>query len=286
MSILWKYAKRGFRIMVGRVPAGRRLNVFPDDVFLVSYPRSGNTWTRFLIGNLVNPEDPVTFANIEARIPEIYLFADRVLRRLPRPRILKSHEYFDHRYKRVIYIVRDPRDIATSMYHYSIKRRDIPDDYPIEQFVPRFINGEFLEDFGTWHEHASSWLAARQNQPGFVLLRYEEMLVDAERELIKAARLLRVNVTGDMIARAVQLSSAARMRELENRQAEAWKLTREARQDKPFVRAARSGSWRSDLPSRSVQEIERAWGVLMQELGYELSHPSAMVEDKPAFVPS
>jgi hypothetical protein len=271
---------------MGRVPAGRRLNVFPDDVFLVSYPRSGNTWMRFLIGNLVNPEEPITFANIEARIPEIYLFADRVLRRLPCPRILKSHEYFDHRYKRVIYIVRDPRDIATSMYHYSVKRGDIPDGYSIEKFVPRFIKGQFLEDFGTWHEHVSSWLATRQNNSGFVLLRYEAMLANPERELAKAAGLLRVNPTEDAIARAVRLSSAAQMRELENRQAEAWKLTRETRKDKPFVRTARSGSWRSELPQESVQEIECAWGVLMQELGYELTHPSLMVESKPAFVPS
>src|SRR5437016_13045920 len=45
--------------------AGRRVEVLPNDVFLVSYPRSGNTWIRFLIGNLACPDDPVTFANIE-----------------------------------------------------------------------------------------------------------------------------------------------------------------------------------------------------------------------------
>ena len=61
---------------MGQVPAGRRLTVFRDDVFLVSYPRSGNTWTRFLIGNLLDQEDPVTFANIESRIPEIYFFPE------------------------------------------------------------------------------------------------------------------------------------------------------------------------------------------------------------------
>src|SRR5256886_17276683 len=90
-----------WKVLTGSQPAGRNLTVFDDDVFIVSYPRSGNTWTRFLIGNLVYHDDPVTFANVEARIPEIYLFPDRILRSLSRPRILKSHECFDPRYKQI-----------------------------------------------------------------------------------------------------------------------------------------------------------------------------------------
>ena len=35
--------------------AGRDLRVFPDDAFIASYPRSGNTWTRFLMANLIHP---------------------------------------------------------------------------------------------------------------------------------------------------------------------------------------------------------------------------------------
>src|SRR5712692_2587973 len=86
-----------FKVLTGRQLAGRNLTVFDDDVFLVSYPRSGNTWTRFLIGNLLHQDDPVTFGNIESRIPEIYFNPDHVMRRLTRPRILKSHECFQPR---------------------------------------------------------------------------------------------------------------------------------------------------------------------------------------------
>jgi len=242
-------------------------------------------WTRFLIGNLLDQEDPVTFSNIESRIPEIYFFPDKVLRLLPCPRILKSHEYFDHCYKRVVYIVRDPRDVATSMYHYSIKRRDIPDTYSIEEFVPRFMKGEFLENFGTWDEHVCSWQGTRQNKAGFVLLRYEDMLADPGRELDRMTRLLEVGTAPEAVARAVELSSAAQMRRLEDQQAQSWKLTKESRQDKPFVRAARSGTWRSELPSRSVQQIESEWGDLMRSLGYELSCSKAPAE-KPALARS
>src|SRR6266566_2478113 len=111
------------RVITKRQAAARGLTVYPDDTFLVSFPRSGNTWTRFLVCNLVNPDDPVTFVGIESRIPEIYDVPDRILRRFPRPRIIKSHESFDPRYRKVIYIVRDPRDVAVSYYEFQLKRR-------------------------------------------------------------------------------------------------------------------------------------------------------------------
>ncbi|MGA2347505.1 MAG: hypothetical protein ABSF93_15935, partial [Candidatus Sulfotelmatobacter sp.] len=47
------------RVLTGRQIAGRGVTVFPDDIFLVSYPRSGNTWTRFLLGNLIDQNNPV-----------------------------------------------------------------------------------------------------------------------------------------------------------------------------------------------------------------------------------
>lgn len=267
----WRRFKYVSRIALGRNHAGRDLTVFPDDVFLVSYPRSGNTWTRFLIANLIYPNHPVNFANIESRVPEIYLFRDRSLRALPRPRILKSHEYFDPRYKRVIYIVRDPRDVAVSVYHYSIKRRDIPEDYPIGHFIPRFIAGEFFVDFATWGEHVASWTASRLGKPGFLMLRYEDMLANPQLELSKVAALLDLKVTPEILQQAAERSSAAEMRSLEKQQGEVWKLTKTTRQDKPFVRAANSGGWKTVLDPQSVAAIENAWSSTMQENGYSAS---------------
>ncbi|MEL6581985.1 MAG: hypothetical protein AAFQ14_19735, partial [Cyanobacteria bacterium J06621_12] len=66
---------------------GRKLTVFPDDLFLVSHPKSGNTWIRFLICNLIYPELDITFTNINNMIPDIYLTSNRELQQVPRPRI-------------------------------------------------------------------------------------------------------------------------------------------------------------------------------------------------------
>ena len=274
MGRLIRALRGAAEILLGRKAAGRYLTVFPDDIFLVSYPRSGNTWTRFLIGNLVYPDEPLTFKNVESRIPEIYLSPDRVLRRLARPRLLKSHECFDPRYKRIIYIVRDPRDVAVSYYHYAIKIKWIDQNYPIEQFVPRLISGEFdvrARWAAAWSDHVMSWVSMRNESDGFLLLRYEDMIQNAEHELSRVASFLNFEPTPERLTRAVQLSSADHMRNLEKREAQEWQLTQNTRQDKPFVRAAKSGSWEQALPALSVALIESAWGPTMRSLGYVLS---------------
>jgi len=130
--------KRAF----GLKPPGRNLTVFPDDTFLVSYPKSGNTWARFLIANLLRPQESVGFANIHDIIPGIDVVPHRDMLRVPRPRIIKSHQYFDPRYRRIIYIVRDPRDVALSEYHSQRKSKRIGDQHPIEEFVRGFLAGE------------------------------------------------------------------------------------------------------------------------------------------------
>jgi hypothetical protein len=268
-SRLKRYVKALTLTVLGRNPAGRSLTVFPNDIFLVSYPRSGNTWIRFLVGNLLNSSDPVTFANVERRVPTIYGWPDRTLRSLPR--ILKSHECFDPRYPRVTYILRDPRDVAVSFYYYLLKMRVLRDGYSMDDFVARFITANvvnYADRLGCWEDHVLSWLRLRMGKPGFLLIRYEDLIADPAKELAKLAPLLRLDLTPEIIERALSASSAVNMRALETKQSRDWFVTKKSRQDIHFVRKAKPGGWRDELSEASVQAIEHAWGATMRELGY------------------
>jgi hypothetical protein len=251
--------------------AGRNFAVYPDDTFVVSYPRSGNTWTRFLIANLVHPHEDVTFTNIEKLIPDTSSQSNRALKATPRPRIIKTHEYFDHRYPKVIYIVRDPRDVVLSYYDFQRKYMQIDDGYPLEQYVDDFVTGKLISiGWGTWDENVASWMYTRGKRDNFLLLRYEDMMRDTAGELARIAHFLRIDSSADRLQRAIDLSSADRMRALEKQEEDKWVATKDRRKDIPFVRLAKSGGWRSALPAGSVEQIETAWGDLMTTLGYEL----------------
>jgi Sulfotransferase domain len=271
MGRIFRTLEYATRIVLGQVSAGRGATVYPDDVFLVSYPKSGNTWVRFLIANLVHTDEPVTFTNMESRLPSIYILPDRELRRIPRPRVLKSHECFHPRYQNVIYIVRDPRDVAVSYFHYNIKKRLLAHDASIEQYLPMFLNDELDMRVGSWSDHVLSWINMAETRNKFLLLRYEDMLVNAEGELARVAEFLNIPATSDRLKRAVELSSAGRMRNLEKQQAGEWVFTKGMRQDIPFIRSAKSGGWRASLPKPAVEEIENAWGPVMERMGYVLS---------------
>lgn len=267
----FKHLFRVNDVVLHRTRLEREITIFPDDVFLTSHPRSGNTWTRFLVANLVYPEKPVTFLSIEKLVPDMYKSADRTLRSLARPRVLKSHEPFDPRYKRVVYIVRDPRDSAISNYYWELKQDSFSEDHPIEDFIPQWMEPAYWPRIGSWGEHVMSWLATRYGKEGFVLLRYEDLKRSPEVELAKVAALLNIDPTPSRLGRAIELSSAERMRTLEKGQGTKWAMTKYTRPDKPFIRSAVSGGWESVLPKKSVALIESTWGPIMKLLGYELT---------------
>jgi hypothetical protein len=275
----FKYA---VKYVLGLDRAGRRFHVYPDDRFLVSYPKSGNTWVRFLLANLIYPNEVVGFANINRLLPAPDFLSKRDLRNLPRPRILKSHEPFDVRYRKVIYLVRDPRDVVVSEYHFNLKKRYIAADVSLEEFGQRFITGE-TSPYGSWWEHNASWIAARYGNPSFLLVRYEDLLADSLGGTAKIAEFLQIRADEERLRSAVERSSADRMRDLEKQQADQWTGTKDTRREIPFVRAAKSGGWKEALPRQLAEQIEAAWAPLLSFLGYELQSRDSDAVPAPAW---
>src|SRR5688572_7344844 len=127
------------------------------------------------------------------------------MQRLPSPRVLKSHEPFDPRYPRAIYVVRDPRDVAVSYFHYLRKQRQLDDETTLDELVELFVAGQ-LDRYGTWGENVASWLPAERA----IRIRYEDALRDTPAAVRKIAQFAGWDVTEDAIQRAIAASAVDR----------------------------------------------------------------------------
>jgi len=258
------------KILTRQVQPGMSLKVRPDDTFLVSYPKSGNTWMRFLIANLLQQDPPVGLLDADSLIPSVDAKSKRFFDEMKSPRVIKSHFSFIPAYRRVIYVVRDPRDVVMSQYHYQIKRGVLEQGSSLDSFVSRFLKGEVCP-YGSWGDNVGSWTATRRDDSNFLLLRYEDMLADVTSGAARIATFLGLGRNANCVATAVERSSLENMRKVEKAEGARWDSTKGTRQDISFFRSAKSGEGRARLSPESIERIEDAWGHLMHSLGYAVS---------------
>jgi hypothetical protein len=229
-----------------------------DDVFLVSYPKSGNTWVRFLLANLMRkPNHPdVDFHTIHRYVPEVGTGADR-FEGLPSLRIFKSHAPFVAAYPRVIYIVRDGRDVYTSYYHYRLE--GLPEGITFAEYLARDDHWPT-----TWGRHVESWREGMADRPDQLLMvRYEDLLADAETELARMTRFLGLHASDEAIAASVAASRFESMRRIEKE-----KGRRFAKKVSRFVRKGHRGDWRAHFDTEAQAAFRDHDREMLVRLGY------------------
>ena len=254
-------------------PAGRKVTVFPDDVFITSYPKSGNTWVRFLVGNLVwGDKGIIDFSNIGERVPSIYGDSNAYLETVPRPRILKSHECFDPRYPKVLYIVRDARAVLVSYYHFQMRMQKVKPEMSLSEFAKVFLYGNG-DEFRTWRENILSWIRLRgDDQERFCLIRYEDLKLNGKEVLKKIASFFQINCSESQIENALKMSAFNRMRLLEKRDFEKnpeVPAGRAQNMNIPVVRSGQISEWKQVLDKDALELIKEHCIDLLKELGYE-----------------
>ncbi|GAA5521906.1 sulfotransferase domain-containing protein [Aliifodinibius salicampi] len=248
-------------------PIRNDLTIYEDDIFLVSYPRSGNTWVRFILGTLLSDEK-ITWETMEKGIPDMYRNTDKELKDFKRPRIIKSHHSFDPRYNKVVYLVRDVRDVVLSYYNYHIKFNKISDTYPLDRFIDKFMEGE-LDDFGSWSENVKSWISNKKEvENGFMLFRYEDLKDDTFSEIRRMADFLGIDPTDDEVRDAIEWSSFSNMRKLENEQSNS-NLFNNSDKEVKFTNKGSYGYWKQELNKEQVRLLTDKNKELLKDLGYQ-----------------
>lgn len=155
------------------VVARRHRGLTETDLMIASFPRSGNTWVRFVLADLIKGE-PADFIGLEHVIPGVG--AQRGAPRTPSGlRLVKTHEPYRPDYRQAIYLIRDFREVLISWYR--ITRPDPDDLSDLDDFVANFVTHR-ASPYGPWHSHVQSWLRAAEANPGIEIVRFEELRAD------------------------------------------------------------------------------------------------------------
>lgn len=237
----------------------------PTDLFICSYPKSGTTWIGYLLAQLLkqDADEQLGLDSFNRYVPDVNLiYARRApladFASLSSPRFFLCHAAYDAMLPNVVYVLRDPRDVLVSYYHYN-----------------RFLNKKFdltLADYlradnrwpCDWNEHVESWLTPKRH-PRMIVVRYEDLHTDTAGAIHRILTLAGITVVASRIQAAIDAARFDRMRLVE----EKFGVSNKAGDPvERFVRKGKVGSWREEMGPKEREIFERRYGRLMREVGY------------------
>lgn len=216
------------KIAVERWLRGREecMRLDRSDAVIVSYEKSGRTWLRVLLSRFYQqrhdlPEDRLLqydkLHRLNAAVPVVTFTHDRHVNHYAGR---ADHRHYDH--KPLVLLVRDPRDVAVSLYFQWRHRVDLHnrhldempmnDDTSLFEFVMRPESG-----MPAIIAFMNRWLVRGRALPGLVMYRYEDLRADPEPRFLELLRTLGAAPTAEEVAATVAYADFEQMRERERR---------------------------------------------------------------------
>ena len=273
-------------------------------IWLASYPKSGNTWIRLFLDCLlfsrnefnINKNYITQFplrssfdgltdnVNDQKEFAKYCIEAQKKVNLDKKIKIFKTHnalwnwnngKYFftdENQTLGVIYIVRDPRNIVTSILNYFHKKnyKDAIDFMKKD----RVLGGDEDEHglptiIGSWSNHYKSWKKFKKNN---LLIKYEDLLNKPEKEFFKITNFL--NSIGNFEFDKNDISKAIKNCGFENLSKQEDKFGFVSNSDtnkklnKKFFNLGPNNRWQNILDIELQNEIEKLFSEEMKDIGY------------------
>ena len=271
------------------------------NIFLASYPKSGNTWLRSIIGNFYNFDKDFSLNDLKL-IPllsikkhfsefdnKVYinnndLHFDWISQNIikcqnllnNKPNHLNIFKTHSARHKNFtnetvnagfIYIVRDPRDIIVSLKNFSGKE--------IEKTIDEFLFSKSLmistngaqELLSTWELNVQSWL--NYNSVPRLIIKYEDLKLNPKeiilniKEFLNKIHSLNINLRDQDIDKIVENTKFNNLKKLEDKNG-----FDEASKYSKFFRSGTSNQWKDVLTNTQINLIEKNLKSLMRYFNY------------------
>ncbi|XP_077626992.1 amine sulfotransferase-like [Crocuta crocuta] len=167
-----------------------------DDIFLVTYPKSGTIWLQQILKLIYFEEYRKNTGNLETdfQVP-FFEYSNQIMDflKMPSPRVFSTHlPYYlvpsglKNKKAKIIYVYRNPKDIMCSYFHFS-KKMPLPVTSTIEEFMKLFLEGRVMGSL--WFDHIKGWYK-HKNLFNIEFVMYEEMKKDLRGSIVKICKFL------------------------------------------------------------------------------------------------
>lgn len=188
--------------------------VFPDDVWSVSFPKSGSTWTQEMLWLLANNLDYATAQSIRLmdRYPFVefdivydYLSINRIefVEQMKSPRYIKCHlpagllpKQIWTKKPKIVYTARGIKDTAISLFHHYVNMQGY--EGTKDDFLKAFLNNQVF--YGPCHSHINDFWHMR-HESNILFLTYENMKSDMKSILQETSSFLGKSYSEDELSK-------------------------------------------------------------------------------------
>lgn len=245
-----------------------------DDLFIVSYPKSGTTLMQMMLYQMTS-SGSMEIPHIDCVAPWIDRWFLRgkadMLESLSSPRFFKSHLLYNWvpKDRKIIYVVRDVRDVAISCYHhYCLVTGKQP---ALDKYIDDFLRGN-SPLFGSWFEHVASWLPHRSDA-NILFLRYEDVISDLPGTIWAVSKFWGVSVAPEDLPRILERCGFNFMKQHNSK----FDPRLESQADWEFIRKGTSGEGRSVFSPEQNVKLNRLLNKLADKLEISRGHDLSQI---------
>ena len=277
----------------------------PGIIWVTSYPKSGNTWMRFLLAHLLIGNIKSS-ADVNRYIPGVGGSPnERIKLPADKPVMLKTHwtitcsnPLFNETLG-FVYLVRNPLDIMMSFFNFNLLRFMRSEKNPTEKQIAA-IRSEYIDTFighrgnplggsggghTNWIENVRLWHTASERYPS-VMVRYEDMLNDTRKEVQRVLQFFNHEVSDQKIRQAIHKSSFNSMKKQEENEVKKKqqgffykkKYEKAHQHGIRFMNKGASGQGFQYLSEGQRLGFLEAFGPTLEKLGYHIDPDSGELQ--------